>query len=58
MSTNEPTVTVNRGGRGRLRWQYDLWWDDADEGGHGIGGWAWTRSGARFAAARTARANR
>lgn len=49
---NEPKLRINRDGR---RWYWELWWDDGDDMGHGVGGWASTKLGARLAARRALR---
>lgn len=43
-----PKVTIARTGRRwSLRWSVDVWWDDGDDTGHGVGSWALTRWGAK-----------
>jgi hypothetical protein len=55
--SHAPKITISRCARrlSSAAWMYDVWWDDGDDTGHGRGGWARTRLGARFAARRVAR---
>ena len=49
----EPTVKIDRTDRGwPNRWYVDVWWDDGDGTGHGVGAWTRTRWGANRAARR------